>query len=323
MLLTEPIDQNQIDHLRKKGLLHPDESILSSEKAGEGNMNVTLAIKTDKRTLILKQSRPFVAKYPQVPAPPQRTGIEFRYYQLLADNKTLASHSPRVLGFDEDNWILALEYVKDGTDFLSLYKDPALLTEELIDELLQYLMELHALAPSGFPDNRAMRILNHQHIFVLPFQEDNGFDLDEIQSGLQELSLIVKKDSALIRKISLLGDRYLSPGNHLIHGDFYPGSWLISPNGLKIIDTEFAFPGDPEFDLAIMLAHLKMARFPDRVMERIVQQYRLRIPLLASFTGVEILRRLFGLAQLPLDLSLEKKERIAKHAIQMILHEQI
>lgn len=322
MLISEPINQHQIDHLRKKGLLHPDETILSSEKAGEGNMNVTLAVRTDKRTLILKQSRPFVAKYPQVPAPVERTGIEFRYYQCLAGNPELAKYAPIVLGFDQNHWILAMEYVEHGTDFLEIYKDPALLTEELVEDLLHYLKELHHLPKPDFPENRAMRILNHQHIFDLPFQKENGFDLDEIQHGLQQLSLLVKEDTSLITKISSLGERYLSPGNRLIHGDFYPGSWLSSPKGLKIIDTEFAFLGNPEFDLAVMLAHLKMARVPKITIDRIVQQYPLKNPLLAAFTGVEILRRIFGLAQLPLDLSLVEKENLAKHAIQLILHEQ-
>ncbi|MDN3689894.1 phosphotransferase [Cyclobacterium jeungdonense] len=322
MLLSEPIDQYQIDHLRKKGLIHPDETILSSGKAGEGNMNVTLAVRTDKRTLILKQSRPFVAKYPQVPAPPERTGIEFRYYQCLASNQKLANYAPIVLGFDRDHWILAMEFIEQGTDFLGLYKNSTLFTEELAEELLHYLKELHGLPKPDFPDNMAMRILNHQHIFELPFKEENGFDLDGVQPGLQELSQIVKTDRTLIDKIGSLGERYLSPGKHLIHGDFYPGSWLSSPKGLKVIDTEFAYLGDPEFDLGVMLAHLKMARVPKNGINHIVQQYPLEKSLLAAFTGVEILRRLFGLAQLPLDLSLVEKEKLAKHAIQLIFHEQ-
>lgn len=322
MLLSEPIDQHQTDHLRKKGLLHPDEEILGSEKPGEGNMNVTLLVKTDKRSLVLKQSRPFVAKYPQVPAPQERTGIEFRYYQCLANNQVLENYSPRVLGFDRKHWILAMEYVEQGIDFLRIYQNPAMFTEGLVEELLHYLKELHGLPKPDFPDNMAMRNLNHQHIFELPFQEENGFDLDAVQPGLQKLSLLVKKDASLITKISSLGERYLSQGEHLLHGDFYPGSWLSSPKGLKIIDTEFAFLGDPEFDLAILLAHLKMARIPEASMEQILHQYSLEKTLLAAFTGVEILRRLFGLAQLPLDLSLKEKETLAKHAIQLILHEE-
>ena len=166
-----------------------------------------------------------------------------------------------------------------------------------------------------------MRALNHQHIFVLPFQEENGFDLDGVQPGLQQLSRMIKTNPRLVARVMKSGERYLSPGRQLIHGDFYPGSWLSSPGGLKIIDTEFAFLGDPEFDLAVMLAHLHLARVPEDRLKSLRESYPLDEALLATFTGIEMLRRLFGLAQLPLDLSLEEKETLAHQAIQLILHE--
>ena len=41
-------------------------------RAGDGNMNCTLRASLGGRTLILKQSRPYVAKYPSIPAPLDR-----------------------------------------------------------------------------------------------------------------------------------------------------------------------------------------------------------------------------------------------------------
>ena len=321
MLLQAPLTQEHIDYLRKRGFLHPDESVRSSGKAGEGNMNVTLSVATDKRTIILKQSRPFVAKYPQVPAPPERTGIEYRYYQCLASQKVLARYSPRIIAFDPDSWLLAMEFVEQGADHLEIYQRPDQFTEALAEDLLRYLKGLHQLEVQAFPENGAMRALNHQHIFVLPFQEENGFDLDGVQPGLQQLSRMIKTNPRLVARVMKSGERYLSPGRQLIHGDFYPGSWLSSPGGLKIIDTEFAFLGDPEFDLAVMLAHLHLARVPEDRLKSLRESYPLDEALLATFTGIEMLRRLFGLAQLPLDLSLEEKETLAHQAIQLILHE--
>lgn len=321
MLLHAPLTQEHIDYLRKKGILHPDESVRSSRKAGEGNMNVTLAVSTEKRTIILKQSRPYVAKYPEVPAPSERTGIEYSFYQYMATQPEVAHYSPRVFAFDRDSWLLALEFVEKGVDYLGIYHHPDQFTEALGDDLLRYLKGLHQVTAQTFPENRAMRTLNHQHIFLLPFQEYNGFDLNGIQPGLEQLSLKIKTNGDLIGKVTQLGKRYLSPGSKLIHGDFYPGSWLSSPGGLKIIDTEFAFVGDPEFDLGVMLAHLYLARVPDVRIKDLRERYPLNEALLAAFTGTEILRRLFGLAQLPLVLSLEEKEKLANQAIQLILHE--
>ena len=41
-----------------------------------------------------------------------------------------------------------------------------------------------------------MRALNHEHIFIYPLIEDNGFDLDNILEGLQEIAMIYKTDIA-------------------------------------------------------------------------------------------------------------------------------
>ena len=304
-------------------MLHAKEDVLDSYKAGEGNMNVTLAVKTNKRTFVLKQSRPFVAKYPHIPAPLNRIEIEYKYYNAINQDNLLANFSPDVLDFDKAYHLLALEFLDLGGDFLWLYDEKAVLKEGISNLMLTYLKKLHQLVVPDFPSNQEMRELNHCHIFIFPYLTENGFNLDDVQVGLQELSAIVKKNSVLKEKIQVLGDRYLQPGKVLIHGDFYPGSWFETGRGLKIIDREFAFLGDPEFDLAIMLAHLKMARTPESELQRIIKSYPLDNALLAQFTGTEILRRLFGLAQLPLFLSLIEKKELATYAINLIIDEKI
>ncbi|MFM1879423.1 MAG: hypothetical protein RLZZ241_2289, partial [Bacteroidota bacterium] len=71
------------DFLERLGVLKPDERILTVRKAGEGNMNVVLRLTTNSRSLILKQSRPFVQKYPQIPAPVNRIHTEALFYQTV------------------------------------------------------------------------------------------------------------------------------------------------------------------------------------------------------------------------------------------------
>lgn len=323
MLIEAPLDSTQIDYLKNLGILSSNEEVTDSFKAGEGNMNVTLTIKTNKRSIVLKQSRPFVAKYPQVPAPLSRIEIEYKYYKIISPDNLLACFSPKVLGYDKEGWLLVLEHLNNGGDYLGVYQSKSILGENVLDLLLSYLKKLHQLPVLEFPDNMEMRKLNHQHIFILPFQPDNGFNLDDVQYGLQALSERVKKHSTLKAKINHLGEKYLSKGKALIHGDFYPGSWFSTDSGLKVIDTEFAFLGDPEFDLGVMLAHLKMARVPDESIQKVIQDYPLENELMASYTGVEILRRLFGLAQLPLSLSLAEKEELTNYAINLIMNEKI
>jgi 5-methylthioribose kinase len=50
--------------------------------------------------------------------------------------------------------------------------------------------------------NTELRTLNYEHIFEYPFKEENGFNLDDIQDGLQELALPYKKDVELKKTLS-------------------------------------------------------------------------------------------------------------------------
>jgi LemA protein len=61
---TRPVDLAR--WLAGTGLLQPGEVVLQAAKAGDGNMNCTLRVTTSRRSLIVKQSRPWVEKYPQL-----------------------------------------------------------------------------------------------------------------------------------------------------------------------------------------------------------------------------------------------------------------
>jgi 5-methylthioribose kinase len=167
-----------------------------------------------------------------------------------------------------------------------------------------------------FPDTDGMRTLNHEHIFEFPFLEENGFDLDQIQLGLQEASLPYKRDAVLKAKIHALGQRYLKTGKTLIHGDYYPGSWLEVSSGIKIIDPEFGGLGDAEFDLGVFLAHLDLAQQNERHSKLVQETYTIPLDwsLVEQYRGVELLRRLIGIAQLPVTLSLDEKKSLLARA---------
>lgn len=322
MLINLPLNAAQESYFRSKGWLSSEEVIQSYEKAGEGNMNVVIRLSTSKKNLILKQSRPYVQKYPQISAPVDRIWIEKAFYDHTSKNGFLSGFSPKILDFDENNHLLLLEDLGNSSDFMGIYNNKNFLQKGEIINLLDYLTKLHSGPISTFPENHEMKKLNHEHIFIYPFMEDNGFDLDNIQLGLQEISMKFKKDTILKNKVLELGEKYMKTGTKLLHGDFYPGSWLKTASGLKVIDPEFSFLGDVEFDLGVMIAHLKMARFDSIQIDEIVKEYTNRstldLNLLAQYTGVEILRRLIGLAQLPLKLALHEKLQLAEEAAKKI-----
>ncbi len=290
-------------------------------------MNVVVRVRTDRQAFILKQARPWVQKYPQVPAPMERIGVEAQFYQWIDAIAALRAFVPKLIGYDAANFLLALEDLGNGADFSFLYQPHQILPAADRTSLVQFLSVLHATQhtghPSDFPDNRAMRLLNHEHIFNFPFRTDTGFDLNSVQPGLEDLSLPYRSHKALKKKITALGTVYLQPGPVLIHGDYYPGSWLSVASGTKVIDPEFGFFGRPEFDLGVMLAHMKLAGQSDLVQQQVLDQYQrpagFDSTLLRGFIGTEMIRRLLGLAQLPLSLNLMQKNVLLDEATVFVL----
>ncbi|CAH8281970.1 5-methylthioribose kinase [Mariniflexile fucanivorans] len=314
-------------YLQKQQWLGAEETILSLTKPGEGNMNYVLRVDTGTRTFILKQSRAYVEKYPQVAAPEKRVITEGAFYEKISSKKTVQHYMPNLIGIDVENNVIALEDLSKANDFTVLYDLKYQLKPEELIQLIAYLNGLHASFQKIIIDNELanleLRKLNHEHIFHYPFLGDNGFDLNTVQEGLQELALPYKKDVRLKQQISVLGALYLSRGKYLLHGDFYPGSWLKTADGIKIIDPEFCYYGSREFDLGILTAHLYLTQQDATLHSIVVTEYEdypeLNLDIMDGFTGVEIMRRLIGLAQLPLKMDLKTKKQLLKFARTLIL----
>ncbi|MBK8317015.1 MAG: phosphotransferase [Acidobacteria bacterium] len=320
-------DLTGINHfLGLKGWLNTDERVISAGKAGEGNMNYTLRVTTSERSFILKQARPWVEKYPQVSAPWDRAIVEGSFYRAISGNSFISSRMPVLLGLDEVSRILMLEDLGEAQDRTSLYRGERL-TRDDIEELAAYLSHLHG-AFINFADksdfsNREMRALNHQHIFSIPLMQSNGLNLDAITPGLEKAAEDLKNNVAYVEKVTSLGETYLADGMALLHGDFFPGSWLRTGKGLQVIDPEFCFFGPPEFDLGFFIAHLYLAEQPDGFADLLLESYKTdRSPdrqLINQFAGTEIMRRLTGVAQLPLNYGIEKKRQLLDLSVRLVL----
>jgi 5-methylthioribose kinase len=166
------------------GLVRADGLPIAVERAGAGNMNLALRVTpATGRSFILKQGRPWVEKYKQIPAPFERTLVEAAFYSAVAIDPCIAGRMPAVLHLDRNNHVLVLEDIGDAGDFTSIYSDAAI-PGSAIGALLEW---LECLAAVSIPAdgrailaNRAMRALNHEHMFRFPLVETNGLDLDGI-----------------------------------------------------------------------------------------------------------------------------------------------
>lgn len=290
--------------------LRAGEQILSCERAGEGNMNLTLRVRTDQRSLILKQSRPWVEKYDHIPAPWDRNIVEQRFYGRVASIPAVAGRMPRIVASDETTRVILMEDLGEARDFSDLYRGGDILDAQ-VNALAQYLRALHDNTDTETPDeglvNREMRALNHTHIFEVPLRKNNGVALDKFELWLDRAANSLRADTEFTTTVAELGDRYLADGTCLVHGDYFPGSWLKVGDEVKVIDPEFCFYGDPEFDLGVAVAHFRLSGQDLDLVHGFLRAYSGRdlitaydVPLLAQYAGVEVMRRLIGVAQLPL-----------------------
>ncbi|MEA1786426.1 phosphotransferase [Arenibacter sp. GZD96] len=309
-------DTNAIaQYLKENGWLSANETVLYIEKPGEGNMNFTLRVATTKRSFIVKQSREYVEKYPQLAAPKDRVVKETEFYALVETIPELAAMMPGLIGLDAANSIMLMDDLGKGNDYTYLYRIGALMPENELLALMEFAAKLHLGIRSNTTSkiiyNREMRALNHEHIFRYPFLQDNGLDLEMVLPGLKAAAQPFKNDVLLAQRASELGELYLADGPSLLHGDYFPGSWLRTAHGVKVIDPEFCFFGPPEFEIGVTIAHLKMADQPETLISKGLAHYTALAPLedtlRQKFTAIELLRRMLGLAQLPLEMDLEKR----------------
>jgi 5-methylthioribose kinase len=317
VVLLDPADAPGVEqYLLAQGLAARSELPARVERAGAGNMNLALRVTLGGRSLILKQGRPWVEKYDHIPAPWERTLVEGAFYRLVRDHHRVSDLMPALLALDPANHILSIDDLGAGGDCSKAYTDWSLSLED-VDALLGYLAALAEVPvpPEGRDlfANRAMRALNHEHIFRFPLVAQNGLDLDAITPGLSPAAAALKDDRPYCSRVAALGDVYLADGRCLVHGDFFPGSWFRTAAGIRVLDPEFCFAGAREFDFGVMLGHLALARTERRLADRVAAacaEAGLDAGLAVRFAGVEIMRRLIGVAQLPLPYGLDEKRML-------------
>ena len=292
-----------------------DQAITKIEIAGDGNMNFTLRLKfADGSSIIAKQSPPFCARFPDIPAPEDRIFSEIRYYQLLEKDAFLTEHSPALLGMDHENNIAYISDLGQATDFEYLYAQDKKLDQVTCEKLLGYLVKLHSLEipPSLEFKNLEMRNLNHEYIFDLPFREgERAIDLDKITDGLAEVADNILSDQSLRKAAKELGQLYYENASTLIHGDYYPMSWIKTEKGLFIIDPEFGFLGLPEIDIGFFLAHMLLSDNFKIAYNTVLKQYdSFDEMLVTKFCAVEVIRRITYVSQLPIINNLSFKSQL-------------
>jgi 5-methylthioribose kinase len=301
-------ERNAAPYLRGQHLLEPGEEA-SLEPAGDGNINWVrrVRISPSGRSLVLKQARPALERFPEYQVTTERIVFEWRYYEIARASDP-GGVLPKVLAFDERERVLILEDLGSAERL-----DEALRKggdgRSAAHALGQFLGRVHGATrdPALARDfsNDAMRRLHGDHIFFLPFRE-NAFPLSP---RLRHRAEEVWKDAALTARADEAYARYLGAGDALVHGDVQAGNVLLAPSGPKLLDAEIAHLGDPAFDLGTLVAHLcvnalaQRAAVPSAVTalwsayQETAGGATLRFEDVARYAGFELLRRTLGAAR--------------------------
>jgi 5-methylthioribose kinase len=158
-----------------------------------------------------------------------------------------------------------------------------------------------------FP-NADLRALHGEHIFALPYRE-NDFPLSpRVRARAEALG----RDAALVAIAGAAHARYREARDALVHGDVQAGNVLLTATGPKLLDAEIAHLGDPAFDVGTLLAHVELAALARPASAResaalLWRSYREAcgpalappFPAVARYAGLEVMRRTIGAARVP------------------------
>jgi len=308
--------ENLPEYLKDRGLALPGEP-LRVEPAGDGNINWVRRVRSAEgdRTLIVKQARPALERFPEYQVTTERVVFEARYYETVRPFDA-AGLCPRVLDFDEVERVLVLEDLGDAPRLdhaLQRGGDPSVAVAAG-QALGAFLGAVHA-GTSKQPDlvsrfgNGDMRRLHGDHIFGLPFRE-NDFPLSP---PLRARAETLWRDETAVALADAAYRDYLAPTGVLVHADVQGGNVLLQPGRPRLLDAEIAHAGDGAFDVGILLAHLTLADAARGgasrarlALERTWSAYvesrgRAQAPDFEHairFAGIELLRRTLGAARL-------------------------
>ena len=248
-----------------------DATTLQVREIGDGNLNQVFVCRdSDGRTLVLKQALPYVRLVgPSWPMTEERATREAA---AIAAHAAASEAVCRVLYFDREHFVLALEDLSDHTVLRTVLNDGGAV-DGIAERLGRHVADTaFATSFAGVGQeqvrqaaatavNAEMCSLTEDVVFTEPFlgADRNSVRLPAVQATVDRL----QRDSAWVDGAMAMKLRFLTVQEALVHGDLHTGSVFVrrDRNGLsvKTFDPEFAFYGPVGFDLGLLWANLLAA----------------------------------------------------------------
>ncbi len=310
-------DENLPHFLAASGWLAGGEGV-TVEPAGDGNINfVRRVTKPGGESVIVKQARPALERFPQYQVTTDRMLFEHRYGKLVRQLAPRAARMlPALYHFDTGSRVMVMEDLGDGARLDQVLADGGAPVEAM-RRLGACLAAVHCGTAPAATDlaeefrNDDMQRLHGEHIFTLPYQENDFSVPDRVRKHGEGLLT-----PRLRERIESLRACYYGNPVALVHGDVQSGNVVLQGDTPRLLDAEIAHLGDPAFDLGTALAHLHFhvplrADAGDLVQaaEALVEGYRVGAQMAGEqppeafwtraerYAAVELLRRTLGAAR--------------------------
>lgn len=238
---------------------------------GDGNLNYVYRVArpgTDKRSLIVKQSVPFLRMAGEAwPLNKDRMITEIR--ALQAYNRIAPEFVPDIHHADEEMCVLVMEDLGDvkvlryemidGVSFPNIGEDIGRFLAITLFGTSYIGMESteRRQLMSDFTLNDDLCKLTEDFIFTFPFI-DHESNYQNLPTNEYALTLFRNCPDYLARVLHFK-ELFLSKTDALLHGDLHTGSLMASPEKTYVIDTEFAFFGPFGFDVGKIIANFLMS----------------------------------------------------------------
>jgi 5-methylthioribose kinase len=239
-----------------------DGPVRAVEEVGDGNLNRVFRVRGPAASIIVKQALPYLkVAGRQWPLTRERARIEAD--AIAVHSRYAPGLLPRVEHFDAALSAIVLEDLDGFRSWRDILVEEQR-TPGIAAQVGWY--SAATLLSTGRPDERCelrgrfgyseLCLVTEDLVFTAPFTGAASNRYDDELTGLVRA---LRRDRALRMAVSGLLSDFRTRPEALIHGDLHTGSVLVQGRQARVIDLEFAYFGPFGFDPGMLLANLALA----------------------------------------------------------------
>lgn len=235
----------------------------SAEEAGDGYVNYIFIVRTNKISLVVKQSRES-ARMSGGEMPLTRNHLEFDAMKVF--NAIAPQYVPKVYFIDDENRVFVMEDVSTNGRMIArfqfnqnrIFPGFARHCGEYMADTAFHTSELYL----DTPDFRAltcrfmnaeMRPLMEDGLFIYKFWTPYESTLGEEFRAFAES---ISEDPAYLTERHKMRHIYMTKAECLIHADLHTSNLFAGQDSMKVIDMEFTFCGPFSYDMGYLMGNI-------------------------------------------------------------------